>query len=89
MDRLGPRAERGLDEDVAAEVALGRRTGPDEIGLVCGTHVRAPPVGLRVDGDTADPELAKRPEDANRDLAAVRDEHLRERRHAARILPEP
>ena len=89
VDRLRAAAERGLDEHVPTEVALRGRTGPDEVRLVGRPDVRAPPVGLRVDGHTADPELAQRPEDADRDLAAIGHEHLRERRHAARILPEP
>ena len=89
MDRLGAGAERGLDEHVAAQVALGGRTGADEVRLVRGANVRAPPVGLRVDPHTSDPELAERPEHPDRDLPAVGHEHLRERRHAARILPEP
>ena len=89
VDRLRARPQRRLDEHVAAEVALRRRPGADEVRLVRGPHVRAPPVGLRVDGDAADAELAQRAEHADRDLAAVRDEHLREGRHAARILPEP
>ena len=92
MDRPRAGAQRGLDEHVPAEVALGCRTRADEVRLVGGANVRAPPVGLRVDGDTAEAELAQRAKDADRDLAAVRDEHLRERCHGigghdARILP--
>ena len=79
----------GVDEHVAPQVALGRRPVADEVRLVGGAHVRAPPVGVREDGDAADPELAERPEHADRDLAAVGDEDLREGRHMARILPEP
>ena len=89
VDRLRSRAERGLDEHVAAQVALRGRSGADEVRLVRGANVRAPPVGLRVDPHTTDPELAERAEHPDRDLAAVGHEHLRERRHAARILPEP
>ncbi len=89
MDRLGPRAQRRLDEHVGPEVALGSRAGADEVRLVGRAHVRAPPVGLRVDGNATDPELAQRPEDPDRDLAPVGDQHLREGRHTARILPEP
>ncbi len=89
VNRLRARAQRRLDEHVAAEVALRGRSGADEVRLVGGAHVRAPPVGLRVDGHATDPELAQRAEDADRDLAAVGHQHLRERRHPARILPEP
>ena len=91
---FGPGPERGLDEDVCAEIALGGRARADEVRLVGRARVRAPPIGLRVDGDAPDPELPQGPEDPDRDLATVRDEHLRERRggvgrHDARILPQP
>ncbi|TML01929.1 MAG: CDP-diacylglycerol--glycerol-3-phosphate 3-phosphatidyltransferase [Actinobacteria bacterium] len=43
-------------------------------------------VGRRVDGDRADAQLAQRAEDADRDLAAVRDQHFAENRHCPRIL---
>ena len=91
---LGPGPERGLDEDVCAEIALGRRARADEVRLVGRARVRAPPIGLRVDGHATDPELPQGPEDPDRDLTTVRDEHLRERRggvgrHDARILPQP
>ena len=46
------------------------------------------PVGLRVDGDGADPQLAQGAEDPDRDLAAVRDEHFRGKRHGAAYLTE-
>ena len=88
VDRLRPRAQRRLDEHLAAEVALRRGPRPDEVGLVGGANVRAPPIGLRVDRHAADPELAERAEDPDHDLAPVRDQHLREERHATRILPQ-
>jgi CDP-diacylglycerol--glycerol-3-phosphate 3-phosphatidyltransferase len=43
-------------------------------------------VGLRIHRDRADPELAQRPEDPDRDLAAVGDQDLRERH--GRILSQ-
>jgi CDP-diacylglycerol--glycerol-3-phosphate 3-phosphatidyltransferase len=43
-------------------------------------------IGLRIDGDRADVELAKRSEDPDRDLAAVGDQNLRERH--GRILSQ-
>jgi hypothetical protein len=79
MDRLGARAERRLDQHVAAQVALGSRSRPDEVRLVRSAHVQPSAVGLRVDRDAADPQLAQRAEDADDDLPAVRDEHFRER----------
>ena len=45
-------------------------------------------VGLGVDGDRADAELAERPEDPDCDLAPVGDEHTGERRHSAYSLRE-
>ena len=89
MYRLDARADSRLDEHVAPQVALGRGTGTHKVRLVGGAHVRAPPVRLRVHRDAPDPELAQRPEHPDRDLAPVCDEHLRERRHPTRILPEP
>jgi hypothetical protein len=89
VNRLRPRPQRRVDEHVTAEIALRRRPGTEEVRLVRGPNVRAPPVDVRVDRHAPDPELTQRPEHADRDLAAVCHEHLRERRHAARILPEP
>ena len=88
VNRLCAGPQSGLDEHVATEVALRRGAGPDEVRLVRRPHVRGPPVGLRVHGDAPDPELAQRAEHADRDLAPVRHEHLRERRHRTRILPQ-
>ena len=92
VDGPRPGAKRSLDEHVPTEVALRGRARSDEVRLVGGAHVRAPPVGLRVDGDAAETELAQGAKDPDRDLATVRDEHLRERCHGigghdARILP--
>ena len=89
VDRLCARPRRNLDHGVAPQVALRRRARPEPVRLVRSPDVRGPPVGVRKDGDASDPELAQRAEDADRDLAAVRDEHLRERSHVRRILPEP
>jgi hypothetical protein len=44
-------------------------------------------VGVRVDGHRADPELAKRAENADGDLPAVGHEHFPEGSHVRRILP--
>ena len=79
MDRLGARPQRRLDDAVAPQVALGRRPLADEVRLVRGGDVERAAIGLGVDGDGADPELAERPEDPHGDLAAVGNEDLRER----------
>jgi hypothetical protein len=85
MDRLRAGAKRRLDDPVGIEVALRRRASADQVRLVGEANVERAAIGLRVDGDASDVELAERPEDPDRDLAPVRDEHLRERRHG-RIL---
>ena len=87
MDRLCARALRDLDDAVAAQVALGRRPRPEQVGLVRDGDVQLVAIGLGVDGDGRDPELAERAEDADRDLAAIGDEHLRERLHASAYSP--
>ena len=89
VDRLRTGSRGDLDDGVAPQVALRRGAGPEPICLVRSPDVRGPPVGVRIDGDAPDPELAQRAEDADRDLAAVGDEHLREGRHVRRILLEP
>ncbi len=89
VNRLCSRPQRGLDQHLAAQVALRRRPGADAIRLVGGPHVRAPPVRIRVHRDAPDSQLTQGAEHPNRDLTPVRDQHLRERRHSTRILPEP
>ena len=78
MDGLGAGAARRLEDAPRVEVALGRRRTAEQEGLVRVRNVPRRAVGLRVDRDRPDPELAQRPEDANRDLAAVRHENLAE-----------
>ena len=70
-------------------MALLGRAGTDQERLVGGARVERVPVGLRVDADRADAELAQRSGRSDRDLAPVRDEHFRGKRHGARILTEP
>ena len=89
MDRVGAGLSRRVQDPLADEVALRGRTGADQIRLVGGARMECIAVGLGVDGDRADSELAQRPEDPDRDLAAVGDEHFRRKRHGARILTEP
>ena len=62
MDGLGPGDERGGDDRRDIEIGVVDREA------MC--------VSLAVDDDARDPELAARADDAQRDLAAVRDEHL-------------
>ena len=87
MHGIGTRAERGVDDHVGTEVALRRRPGADQVGLVRGLDVCASAVRVREDGDAADPELAERAEDADRDLTAVGDEDFVEVGHDAAYSP--
>jgi hypothetical protein len=57
------------------------------VRLVGDPDVQRVAVGLRVDGDRSDPELAERPEDPDGDLAAVGDEHFGEGRHGGAYCP--
>ena len=79
MDRFGPSLECRLDDRVAAEIALPRR-GRTKTHRRVGSHdMRRIDVRVGVDGDGLDAELATRPDDADGDLAAVRDEDPVER----------
>jgi hypothetical protein len=81
VDRLGSGGQGGGDHGVGIEV----RGDPDH--LVGGTDVQGFSIEVRGDGDRADAEAAARPDDAQRDLAAVGDEDgLEHRRH---ILKTP
>ena len=89
MDRARPGAQRGLDERLDLQVALRRGRRPDQVRLVGVRDVQRAAVRLRIDGDRAEPELAQRARDADRDLASIRDENLVERvfRHSAPYSP--
>ena len=82
MDRVRATGARDLDDPRAVEVALRRRRGPARPGLVGVTYVQRVAIDLGVDRDGADSELAAGAHHAHRDLAAVRDQHLPERRDA-------
>ena len=81
------RAARPSSTRSWCEVALGRRAGPEQVRLVGGGDVQRAAVGLRVDGDGADPELAQGAEDTDGDLAAIGDQDLGERRHEGAFSP--
>ena len=74
VNRVGPRAERRLDHQVAAEVRLGRGVagqGHGDVGLGDEPH-RGIRVGVHRHG--LDPEVPAGPEHPPRDLAPVGDE---------------
>ena len=70
-----------------AEVALGRRSRPEQERLVGVRHMQRGPVTLRVDADCTDSELAQRAEDADRDLPSVGDQNLVEHERAVFSTP--
>ena len=76
MHRVGSRGAGGGDELVDDEIALAGRRRADRHRLVREQHVEGLAVGLGEDGDGRDAELAARPDDADGDLAAIRDEDL-------------
>ena len=87
MNRLGAGTPRRLEQPLDDEIALGGGWRADEVRLVGDAGVQSAAVGLGVDGNRPDAELAERAEDAHGDLAPVRHEHARERGHTP-ILSE-
>ena len=83
MYRVRTRDLGRADDGGDVEVRLDAARPADAHGLIGETHVKAVPVGLGVHRHGLDPELAARPYDAQRDLAAVGDqdlvEHVRRR----------
>ena len=78
MDRLGARLLRDLEDLLDHEVALGRRAGADQEGLVGLLRVQRVAVELGVDGNAGDAHLLAGPHHADGYLAAVGDQDLRE-----------
>ena len=81
VDRLGAGALDHVEQLVDHQVALARRAGTEQVGLVGALDVQRVAVELGVDGDRGDPQLLAGTDDSDRDLAAVGDQDLRE--HAA------
>ena len=80
MDRLGVGHLGGGDDRRHVEVALRGRRRADADRLVGELHVLRVAVGLRIDDDRLDAELAAGALDAQGDLAAVGDQDLLEHR---------
>ncbi|MCW0416072.1 hypothetical protein NB689_001826 [Xanthomonas sacchari] len=80
MDGLRAAALRGLEDALAAQVALARRRGADVHGLVGQAHVARVAVGIGVHGHGGDAELAAGGDHPAGDLAAIGDEDLVEGR---------
>ena len=77
--RLGCRQDLGL-----VEVALGRRRATERNGLVGHANVQRFVVDVRVDGDALDAHLAGGTDDAQGDLAPVRDQNSAEHQSTIR-----
>jgi hypothetical protein len=73
MDRVGARFGRGADVLLGVEVAVDRHR------LVGRAGMERPNVVWRGNRDRRDPDLAAGTEDADSDLAAVRDQELPDR----------
>ena len=78
MDCLGPGALRRVEDALDREVALCRRSGPEEERLVGVGDVEGAAIPVGVDAHGGDPELAEGAEDANRDLSPVGNQNLLE-----------
>ena len=90
MDRVGADVRGQVDDLPGQQIALHGRRRTDAVGLVGHLGRQAVPIRLGVDGDGDDAALAQRPDDAHRDLAAVRDQHLLQPvRHARRRILAP
>ena len=79
VDRLGAGLERGLDDRVGAEVALRRGRRTEAHRRVGGLDMGRIGIGVGVDRDGLDAEIAAGPDDAKGDLSPVRDEDPRKR----------
>ena len=75
MNGARVRPQRRLDQCVDLQVALGGGRRADQVSLVREGDVECSAVGLRIDRDGSEPELSQRTKDADRDLAAIRDEN--------------
>ena len=76
--RRRPDVRDRVEDRLGVEVALGRGLAAERVGLVGVANVFGVAVEVGVHGDGRDAELAARAHDADRDLAAVRDQDLRE-----------
>ena len=91
VDQRRARLLGGLEDRPDREIGVAREGRTDPVRLIGHLDVQRVAVGIGVHGDGRDPHLAARPHDANRDLAAVRDQQLgsfrRGLRHSRIVLP--
>ena len=85
VNRFGARELRGLDDSLAAKVALARGRRPDQNCFVRFAHVRRANVCLAVDGDRTYSHLVTGADDAQRDLATICDENFIEHQESASV----
>ena len=76
MDRLRAGFQRGVDDRLAAQVALGRWRRSDVKRLIRCPHVRRSRVCIAIHSDGGDAELVTGANHAERDLAAIGDENF-------------
>ena len=76
VHRVRAGLQRHLDDLVDVQVGLLAGRPAQRVGLVGDPCVQRVQVGLGVHGDAAQPGVAARPHHPNRDLTAVRDQHL-------------
>ena len=62
---------RGVENAFDVEVAFARRRRAQMRSLIGFANVKSGAVGVGIDGDGANPHLAQRTDDAQRDLAAI------------------
>jgi hypothetical protein len=80
VDGLRARLAGHVEDPLDVQVALRGGRPAEQVGLAGARDVRRVAVQLGVDGDRGDAELVERADDADRDLAAVGDQDLREHR---------
>jgi hypothetical protein len=77
MQRVGAGATRHVEQPFGVEVSTWILA--ERFGLVGAPHVERAAIGLRIDGDARNAELAQRPRDADGDFAAIGDQKLAKR----------
>ena len=86
MNGVGAAVGGDFEDAVAAEVGVDGGRGAEAVGLVGVEDVEGGAVGVGVDGDGRDAELAAGPDEAEGDFAAIGDEDLAQGGHQRGIL---
>ena len=88
VDGLRAASPRGLEDGVAAQVAVARGGGADAVGLVGHGDVQRAGIGVGKHRDRGDAEASRRADDAAGDLAAIGDQQFAEHRAHIRNTPK-